>query len=89
MSVTSNTDNIGDHVIDDEQLPQQQYPLPLHSHTSSLVQQPRPNARHQLPTCGGATTNVNASNFGFQDDRIYCPYVFYDEHLDVRIIENR
>jgi hypothetical protein len=71
-------DNISDHVIDAEELPQLQHPLPLHSRTPSSVQQPHPIALHQLPTCGGAmttpdddplTTNLNASNVGFQDNR--------------------
>jgi hypothetical protein len=76
-------DNIGDHVIDVEQLPQQQHPVPLHSNTSSSLQQSRHTALHQLqlPICGeGAmitlddnpsTTNLNASNVGFQDSRTY------------------
>jgi hypothetical protein len=71
-------DDIGDHLIDAEQVPQQQHPLPFHSHTPSSVQQPRPIALHQRPMCGGAmttpdddplTTNFNASSVGFQDKR--------------------
>jgi hypothetical protein len=69
-------DNIGGHVIDAEQFPQQ-HPLPLHSRMYSL-QQHCSIALRQLPTCGGAmttldddplTTNFNASNVGFRGDR--------------------
>jgi hypothetical protein len=47
-------DNVGDHVIDSEQLPHNQHPLPLHSNMSSSLQQTRHTALHQLqlPICG-------------------------------------
>jgi hypothetical protein len=72
---------IGGRVIDVEQSPQQQYPLPPQSHTFSPPQVTRRIALHQLPLplCGSGammcpdddplTSNFNRSNVGFQDNR--------------------
>jgi hypothetical protein len=51
---TTHEDITGDHVIDAEQLPQQQHPLPPQSHMFSPLQEPRHIALHQLPLpiCG-------------------------------------